>query len=306
MLKLTVFAIAVAVVSVLAPGAAEAEGPVIMTILEGTATVIHGTSKLGAIEGVRVQPNDLIETATDTFARIEFDQGNVRLDLGPGTRLQVNHPTETSSDRPALYLLSGWIKLSLSEAKRPRAPAFGTLLFDGTDLDGVVLARVDPRGGAVFIEQGRARLANRHGKPFALAPLKSNDFVTISKDGHTAAEPHVPKEFVDQMPRAFRDTIPSRWARYRDREIAAKALGDFSYAEVEPWINAEQSVRRQFVQAWRPRADDPAFRLELTAKLSLHPEWAPVLFPQLYGPKAAEAASIGPPWPLPATGPIPH
>jgi hypothetical protein len=305
MLKLAVFAIAVGTLA-LPPNAVAADGPAIVTILEGSATVIRGTSKLGAVEGVRVQPNDLIETAKDTFARIEFDEGGVRLDLGPGTRLQVDRPTESSGDRSALYVLSGWIKLSFSEAKRPRAPAFSTLLFDGTDLGGVVLARVDPRGGSVFIEQGRARLANRHGKPFALAPLKSNDFVSISKDGRAVAEAHVPREFVDQMPRAFRDTIPSRFPRYREREVAPKALGDFSYEEVEPWIDAEQSVRRQFVRTWRSRADDPAFRPELAAKLSLHPEWAPVLFPELYGPKAVAGALIGPPWPLPAPGATPH
>jgi hypothetical protein len=303
MLKLTVFAMVAGIMSALTPDAVGADGPVIVTILDGSATVIRGTSKLGAVEGVRLQPNDLLETAKDTFARVEFDQGGVRLDLGPDTRLQVNDPTDFTGDRPALYLLAGWIKLSLSEAKRSRAPAFSTLLFDGTDLDGVVLARVDARGGSVFIEQGRARLANRHGKPFSVPILKTNDFVSINKDGRTVVE-HLPGEFVDQMPRTFRDTIPKRFDRYRERDVAPRALGDFSYAEVEPWINAEQSVRRQFVRAWRARAEDPAFRTELIARLSLHPEWDPVLFPEKYLPKPTEI--VGPPWPLPAAGLAPQ
>ena len=304
MRRFSIVGIALAALGLQGAGAAGPSSPAVVTILEGSATIIRGTSKLGAAEGVRVQANDLVETGKDTFVRLEFDDGT-RLDLGSLTRLQLNHPTETSADRPALYVLAGWIKVSLDDTKHSRAPAFSTLPFDGTDLGGVVLARIDPRGGAVFIEQGRARLANRHGKPFAVPPLKTNDFASVNKDGHAVVEAHLPGEFVEQMPHAFRDSIPSRFGRYREHEVAPKALGDFTYAEVEPWINAELAVRRQFVRTWRSKADDPAFRLELVAKLSLHPEWDPVLFPEKYAPKPA-AEIVGPPWPLPQTGPTAH
>ncbi len=97
------------------------DGLAVVTILEGSAVVFRGIAKLGASEGVRIQPNDLVETGKDTFLRLEFGDGT-RLDFGSVTRLQVNHPTETSADRPALYVLSGWIKLSFDDAKRTRAP----------------------------------------------------------------------------------------------------------------------------------------------------------------------------------------
>ncbi|HEX4598559.1 MAG TPA: hypothetical protein VH278_12275 [Burkholderiaceae bacterium] len=302
--RLSIVAIALAACALQPAQAAGSDAPAVVTILEGSATVIRGTSKLGAAEGVRLQPNDLIETEKDTYAQLEYADGT-RLDLGPTTRLQLNYPSEVSGDRPALYLLSGWIKLSLPQAKGSRAAAFSSVVFDGIDLGGVVLVHIDARGGALFVEQGKARLANRHGKPFAVPPLNSDDFVSVTKDGHTTRDARPSKEFVDQMPRAFRDSIPSRLARYREHEVAPRALGEFSYAEVEPWINAEVAVRRQFVHAWRTRADDPAFRLELTGKLSLHPEWGPVLFPELYAPKPA-AEMMGPPWPLPQPGPAPR
>ena len=103
------------------------------------------------------------------------------------------------------------------------------------------------------------------------------------------------------MPTEFRDSIPSRLARCREHEVAARTLGDFSYGEVEAWINSEPAVRRQFVHAWRAKAEDTEFRLELTVKLSRHPEWGPVLFPELYAPR-----TVGPLWPLPETGVAPH
>jgi hypothetical protein len=295
MLKSSIPAVLFAAALALPPNAAGAGGPAVVTILEGSAVVFRGTSKLGAAEGVRVQPNDLVETGKETltFARLEFDDGT-RLDLGPETRLQLNHPNETIADRPALYILSGWIKLSFDESKHPRAGAFATPLFDGIDLVGVLLARVDARGGAMFVEQGRARIANRHVHGLAMPALKSADFAVIAKDGRAVIDTRPSSEFVDQMPRAFRDSIPSRLAHYREHEVAPKALGDFSYGEVESWIDAEQSVRRQFVHTWRAKANQTAFRILLTANISRHPEWGPVLFPELYAPKP-----VGPPWPLP-------
>ena len=282
------------------PPIAAASSPAVVTILEGSATVFRGTSKLGAAACVRVQPDDLVETGKDTFARLEFDDGT-RLDLGSGTRLQVNNPGEAVADRSALYVLSGWIKLSFDDSKHPRAPAFATPLFDGAELAGVVLARVEARGGSLFVEQGRARIANRHVRAPAPPALKSSDFASIAKEGKVVIDARPSSEFVDQMPRAFRDTIPPRLALCREHEVAPKTLGDFSYGEVESWLNAEQSVRRQFVHTWRTKADETAFRTLLTAQIGLHPEWGPVLFPELYAPKL-----VGPPWPLPEQTPGPH
>jgi len=284
----------------LPPIGAGAGGPAVVTILEGNATLFRGTSKLAASECVRVQPTDLIETGKESFVRLEFEDGT-RLDLGPRTQLQLDHPAELRADRPALYALSGWIKLTLDEAQHAAAAAFATPLFDATDLAGVVLARVDARAGAMFVEQGRARFADRRAHASPLAVLKAGDFISFAGDGRTAVEARPPNEFVDRMPTEFRDSIPSRLARCREHEIAARTLGDFSYDEVEAWINSEPAVRRQFVHAWRAKAEDTEFRLELTAKLSRHPEWGPLLFPELYAPR-----TVGPPWPLPETGVAPH
>ena len=256
-----------------------------VTILEGNAIVIHGTSKFAAVEGQRVQPGDLVETGKDSFLRLEYEDGT-HIDLGSKTQVQVAHPTETKGDRAALYVLSGWIKLTVGESKRPPNAAFATPLFDGTDVTGVVVARIASRSGAMFVETGRARATNRHVHAPATPSLTSGDFVSIAGDGRVVVDPHPSGEFLDQMPRPFRDSLPPRLAHFRERPAAARSLGEFSYGDVEAWINAEPAVRRQFVQAWRAKADDPAFRLELTGKIALHPEWGPVLFPELYEPKS--------------------
>jgi hypothetical protein len=285
--------------------AAAAPGQATVTILEGGATVFHGTSKLAAGTGVRVQPGDLVETGKNAFLRLEFDDG-VRLDVGPKSALQLNPPTEFDADRPALYVLSGWIKLAAGDSKRPRACGFATPLFDATEATGTVLAHVEGGAGAMFVEQGQARFTPRHARGPALPALGGGDFVAMGKDGKAVADSRPSSGFVDQMPRPFRDSIPSMLAQYREHEVAAKPLGEFSYNEVESWINAEPSIRRQFVHSWRSKADDPEFRLELTAKLSLHPEWGPILFPELYEPKPAPSATGAPPGADSGTQAEPH
>ena len=272
--------------------AAGAPDQAIVTILEGSATVYHGTSKLAAATGVHVQASDLVETGKNTFLRLEFEDG-VRLDLGPKTSLQLNHPTEFNAERPALYLLSGWIKLGVGDSKR-HACGFATPLFDGTELTGTTLAHVEGGTGAMFVEQGQARFVSRRVRGPALPAMGAGDFVSIGKDGKAVPDARPSSAFVDQMPRPFRDSIPPLLAQFREHEVAAKPLGEFSYNEVESWINAEPSIRRQFVHSWRSKVDDPAFRLELTAKLSLHPEWGPVLFPELYEPKPPPSAAAAP------------
>jgi hypothetical protein len=289
----------------LAPVGSWAGAPAVVTILEGNATLFRGTSKLAASECVQVQPADLIETGKQTFVRLEFEDGT-RLDLGPRTQLQVDHPTELRADRPALYTLTGWIKLTLNGAQHAAAPAFATPLFDGTDLGGVVLARVDAGGGAMFVEQGRARFADRRARGSSPV-LKAGDFVSFAGSGRAVVEPRPASEFVDRMPSEFRDSIPSRLAHCRDHAVAARTVGEFSYGEVEAWINAEPAVRRQFVHAWRAKAEDTEFRFELTSKLSRHPEWGPVLFPELYAPKPPpDSQMVGPPWPPPQPDAAPH
>jgi hypothetical protein len=93
------------------------------------------------------------------------------------------------------------------------------------------------------------------------------------------------------MPRAFRDSLPLRADKYKDREVQPRAAPDFTYADVEPWLKAELPFRRQFIERWRAKARDKDFRAALIANLSSHPEWDPVLFPEKYLPKPASAAS---------------
>jgi hypothetical protein len=73
------------------------------------------------------------------------------------------------------------------------------------------------------------------------------------------------------------------------------------------WLNAEPTVRRQFVVLWRRKADNEAFRAALDHDLSKHPEWDPVLHPEKYEPPASATLNTPstPPAPPATAAPIP-
>jgi len=96
--------------------------------------------------------------------------------------------------------------------------------------------------------------------------------------------------FVQAMPRAFMDSLPSRLAAFTT-DVAPRRLGDMSYADAQPWIDAEAPLRRVFAERWRRLAADPQFRSGLVAGLKSHPEWHPILYPPPPPPREHAASS---------------
>jgi hypothetical protein len=269
--------------------AAAAVGGVI-TIAEGKAVVYRSLGRFQAAEGVRLQADDLVYTGKDTFLQVEFDDG-ATIDLGPDTSIQLNGPTQRKGDRPGLYLLSGWIKVTDAPGGAAKA-MLGAPSLEVREISGTVVAHIEAGSGAVFVEDGGARLTDRRGRASAAVTLKHNDFIAFHKDEAIIPAGRPSSDFVAALPRQFRDQLPQRLAAFKGREKTARVDGTFSYAEVEAWINAEAPIRRQFVRTWRAKADDAAFRASLDQAMPMHPEWDPVLHPELYEPKPKPDAPV--------------
>jgi hypothetical protein len=274
--------------------AAGATRPVgIVTILQGRATVIRALSQFEAAEGMRLLADDLVKTDKDTFLRIEYeDQSSI--EVGPQTQLQVNHPAARKKNRPALYVLEGWVKLSGGKADGGGKPAFASVDMDVVDLTGVMVMRGDNASRELFAEQGTARWVDRDPHGAEPVTLKQGDFLVAAQDRPPKTQPRPSADFTAAVPRPFRDTLPFRYNLFKDRAVAPKGQVPFTYADVEPWLNAEPAIRRQFVVMWRRKADNSAFRASLDHDLQKHPEWDPVLHPEKYEPPPEPAAPASP------------
>jgi len=271
--------------------AAGAEPVGVVTILDGNVTTIRGLSRFSLAEGVRIMSNDLVETGNGAFARIEFSDG-VIVDLGPATRAQLNRPSLRNNDRPALYLLTGWIKISAGKLGEGAKAAVATPQFDAVGLDAESVERIEAGSGSAFAEGGSLRVLDHRGRVRAPVLLRSGDFLALNNGEAPKILGRPTPQFLANLPREFQDRLPARIARFKEREVPAKSLGTFTYVEVEPWLDAEPSIRRRFVSEWAAKAtDDIAFREALDAGLSRHPEWERLLHPERFEPDPLEPAA---------------
>jgi len=287
-------------------GAAAAKPAGTVTILQGQTTVIRGLSQFDAAEGMHLLAGDLVRTGKEALLRIEYED-ETSIAAGPDTVLQLNHPAARRANRPGLYLLEGWLKISSGKTDPAGKPAAATLAMDVVDITGVVVMHCANGSLEMFTQEGTARWIDRNPHGAQPVTLKQGDFLTAGPDKPPKVEPRPAAQFANSMPRSYRDTLPLRYALFKSRNVLPKGAVPFAYPDVEMWLNAEPTVRRQFVVLWRRKADNEAFRAALDHDLSKHPEWDPVLHPEKYEPPASATLNTPstPPAP-PATGaPIP-
>ena len=265
-----------------------ADPPGTITILEGEAQIFRGASRYVAAEGVRLAFGDIVETGDNTFLQIELGDQST-LQLGGISRVMINGGAGRTKPERWVYFMNGWGKVSGARrdpkaegAYEVRAPLFevpptaGTVVFQSTPLD-----------VQLFVERGDARLLERqHAGAPSNVTLKIGDSYARKATGKGTVVRDAAPEFLGKMPKYFRDTLPSRMEKFRDRDVKPKEAPDFGYADVELWLKAEPAIRRPFVQRWKAKAfKDANFKSGVVANMASHPEWDPVLFPEKYLPK---------------------
>gem|GEM_PF-896770 len=267
-----------------------AQARAVVTILDGQLMFIRGLSRFAASEGVRLAGGDILATGPDTFAQLEFE-GGTQVELGPQTQLMLPQREGGAAAPLAAYLQDGWIKVTAGAQSPDELGVVRSAWFELRTIDSVTVARVAADGADVFAEVGGALLIERtRGKSSAELALKPAQFYTrrSQRPGTVVARPS--PGFLGQIPVGFRDTLPSRLALFRARAPAAQPASDFTYADVEPWLRSEPSIRHQLVQRWKDRASEAAFRSALQAHLRELPEWYPILYPPKDVPEERPAA----------------
>lgn len=271
-----------------APLMASADSLGAITILEGQALLYRGTGRLHAAEGVRLVPGDIVETAPATFVQLELADQSVA-QFGPATRVMFSGSGPRQKPERWMHVLDGWVKLI--RAKQEAAPTPGFELrspfFDIPPSPSVVVLHATSGGAELFLESGGVRLAERQraGSETAALTLKAGDYYQRKFPARGTVTAAASPPFAADMPRSFRDSLPLRIDRFRERAVPPKDAPAFAYADVAPWLQSEPAIRRPLMQRWRSKAQEPAFRAALVSNLSAHPEWDPILFPEKYRPK---------------------
>jgi hypothetical protein len=249
------------------------EGPAVLTMLEGEASLVIGARAFMAAPGARVPAGALIETgAKSGLLRLEWASG-ATLDLGPGTKVMLRPPLPGST--AGFYLLQGWAKHSQAAGGSGQVAA----AFEVTPFKGVMVSQVDDAQAVLFSESGGGSFAARRSglKSFALRPGES---AVIAGSAPPQLLPRPAPAWLQQMPRAFRETLPSRAAQFESKPAPAlaprPALG---YTALQPWLSAEPALRRSFPTRFAELLTDRSFKAAVNAGLKQHPEWEPLLRP---------------------------
>ncbi|MGY4830675.1 hypothetical protein ACVNIS_19035 [Sphaerotilaceae bacterium SBD11-9] len=268
-----------------------------VTIADGEAVLIREATRLQLAEGVRLAPGDLVEaTAKARFVRIEFADGLI-LDLGPESRAVM--APRFSGDRARLAarfgLLKGVVKLTVPAPLPPTTGGFATPAFDVAGVAHSAVFIVQAGEAYAFAESGNITLRERvAGKPAAATTtVKSGEFFARAGEAKSAVTPRPTPAFIQRLPRPFLDTLPSRAALFKAREVEPKPLGPLVFGDAEEWIDAD-GLRLYFLARWKALVRDPAFREGVAANLRAHPEWDRTLYPEKYQPKPPGATASFP------------
>ena len=273
--------------------AAAADRVATVTLLEGPATLVRGVTRYVLVEGVRLQPGDVIEVGEKGIAQVEFSDGGT-LAMSPGTRMLSVSAPRGKSAAGDYYVTQGALKIS--GVKKDANFRFVTPIFTMQPAEGSAVLLLGKGEASVFAEGGETRIIEPATKGAAPPPLrlKSGEFYSRKADQKGTVASRPTPAFIGALPKVFLDPLPSRAARYKDREVPPKRMEDVSYADVEQWLKAPPDIRRPLLTRFRPRASDPTFRAALVANLKFHPEWDPVLFPEKYKPKEPPAPGAAP------------
>jgi len=267
----------------LAAPAAE-PAPAMLTLLEGTATLVRGVARYALAEGVRLQSGDILEIGESSIAEMEFADG-AALTLGPDSRVLAAALPRSATARGDFYVPQGVAKFGRvkPEARLRVTTPVGTV----QPAEGAAVLRVSGSGMQVFAEGGPVAITGqpRRGAPAETLRLRTGEFSSGKSVQRGGVRPRPTPEFIAALPRLFLDPLPSRLARVKDRPAQPRQMDVVTYAMVETWLKAPYAIRRPMPARFRALADDPAFREALIANMRFHPEWDRVLFPEKYEPK---------------------
>ena len=252
----------------------------LVTMLDGDATLLRDGARYALAEGVRLQAGDLLATGPNTrLLRVEYPNGP-GFAFGADSRAMLLPNLGDDGMHAGVYLLSGWVKLAAPSAV---PGAIRSAVADADTAGGTLILSVQGGAAQAFAESGPSHVQPRTPDVPAQA-LKSGEMLTLSIGGKPLLARGASQSFVQAMPRPFMDSLPARAAAFA-ADVPPKRLGDMSYADAQPWIDAEAPLRQVFATRWRRLAAEPEFRAGLVAGLKSHPEWTPILNPSGRAPQ---------------------
>lgn len=252
-----------------------------ISLADKPVRIIRAAAVYKAGVGVLVQKDDIVETGAGG-AQLEVSPEMI-LALGPDTRIYLSNIGTDAQSRTELVLLKGWVKVlskGSGAAKRVivTSPAIKVAIDSGSSIIHGV-----PGKGEMFAEEG-TQIVNdmdERGKAGADTKVNREQFAINTAGQGLKVLPRPAKDFLAEMPIAFRDPVTPAPDRLKGARLPASKERDADFADVEPWLNNTLAVKKSFVSRFSPRLKDANFRKQLDDQLGQSAEWKPILHPPL-------------------------
>ena len=264
-------------------GAAPATTPIagadagLVTIVEGDARVLRGTTWLKLVVGAHAQDADLVEVADGAQVQVELPRGGALSVFGPASAYVAGAAAKDGASDWALT--GGWVKAVAASGGTPIRLRTGLAVVDVAE--GIIVASVPPPV-RLFVESGSARVVLPVAKGREAPPreLRAGEFWVRDGDAAPRIAPRVAHDFVAAMPRPLLDPLPMLAARHTGPAPVLRAQGEADFDDVEAWLGGP--YRKAFVRRFTPRLADPAFRADVEKNIARFPEWDRVLHPEKF------------------------
>ncbi len=254
---------------------AQTQAVTTLTLAEAPVRIVRGSAVYKATPGTIVQKDDLIETS-DGAAQVETGSGAM-IALGPQTRMHVASVGADAKAGIELQVLQGWVKFASG------GPARASIITPELQLSlgsGAVIVNSKAGKDALFADEGEQLVARTDEKFKTDAPTKlpSEKFAFALEDQALVVQARPTREFLGEMPPAFRDRLGAVPASARGAKHAALKDREVTFADVAPWLASTLPVRKTFVARFRARVKDPEFRKQLEQAVGKDSEWKNVLY----------------------------
>lgn len=214
--------------------------PPTITIAEGPSTVYPAAGgAVMAAPGLRLSTCDVVRTGPQSLLQVEYPDGGGFV-LGPDSRLVFDVPRGGDPVVGPHFLLAGWAKLTVPKRDKALAYRIDTPQFGLVSSAGVAALHAAAGEGEFFVEQGAAAALVA---PSARVAVASGRTFTRKAGERGTVAPGARPAFVQAMPKAFRDTLPSLLAQLKGRNVQPRPARDAQPGEAEQWLRAEPELR---------------------------------------------------------------
>src|SRR6266850_142681 len=242
----------------------------------------------------RLGDGDILSIDPKGQAQIEFQDGAI-LNLSQGARAMLTNVGSGARGQSEIALLSGWAKFTQKKSGKGAQYRYLTPRAEITAGEATGVLNAGDGSTDIYVESGAVRFSEigRKGVQRIARDAKGGEFIVRRGEQPATLGPRPSAEFIKNMPRHFRDDLPVLLDRFKNRRSEPKREHEVKYAEVEAWLKASPSIKRNFVKRFEGRAKDSEFRRKLIENLREHPEWDKVLFPEKYEQKAPNDPKSG-------------